>query len=416
MTEKFKFLDKNKISLLPKTAGVYCFRAGNKILYIGKAINIRERVKQHKEGFVLNQVKRIGYIETGSEIQALLLEAKLIKRYQPKYNVIWKDDKNYFYVGITKNPLPRVLITHQTSEKCSRYIGPFVEGNALKQVLKILRKIFPYYTLRHGSGQAQKHPDKLCPWCHLNLCPGPNPNAEEYRKNIKNLVLFLAGKKHSVAKNLKKEMAVASKKKDYEKAARLRDQISALEKIISNAKIFPNARHVRTKPWLSSRVWRRVEAYDVSNIQGQYATGSMVVFINGKSDKSQYRKFKIKIGGKPNDVAMIKEVLSRRFNHPEWPYPDLILIDGGKAQLNAAMLTTKNYKSFDPELRTEGLKTKVMSLAKKKNELYIEGEKQPIRLDSLPDSLKFVLLRLRDEAHRFAIGYHHKLRLGSIAS
>ena len=316
--DKFKFLNKNKIEGLPGTAGVYCFKNGGKILYIGKAANIKERVKQHKD--LLELAGRMGYIKTDSEIEAFLLEAKLIKKYQPKYNVVWKDDKNYFYIGITKEEFPRIFITHQTKDKNTEYVGPFVDGKELKQSLKELRKRSPYRT-------CKILPKKPCLWYYLGQCLAP--------------CLFGS---------------------------------------------------------------QRIEAYDVSNIQGQEATGSMVTFINGKPEKNFYRRFKIKLTNKPNDVAMIKEVLSRRFNHPEWGLPDLILIDGGKAQLNAAILIAKRCK----------LKTKTMALAKKENELYIEGKKKPILLKSLPREIFNLILQLRDEAHRFAIAYHHKLRIKNL--
>lgn len=194
----FKFISKNKINRLPQTAGVYAFKKSKELLYIGKAINIRSRVKQHftQPRRLSNLIENVGYIETESEIEALLLEARLIKKYQPKYNTVWKDDKNYFYVAITKEQLPRIKIGHAMSNNkrtshVQQYIGPFVNGRALKETLKTLRKVFPYYTLRPGSGQAQKHPKGLCPWCHLNLCPGPNPNKKEYQKNIKNLTAVL---------------------------------------------------------------------------------------------------------------------------------------------------------------------------------------------------------------------------------
>src|SRR3989344_6633893 len=193
---------KFKFSRPPKATGVYAFKKGKRFLYIGKAVNIRSRIKQHKE--LLHLVEQPGYIKTGSEEEALLLEAKLIKKYQPKYNVDWKDDKNYFYVGVTKEAFPRVFITHQTkcNEKCSRYIGPFVNGGKLKQKLNDLRKKYPYRT-------RKKLPKKTSLWYHLNQCPAP---------------------------------------------------------------CFLPAKHI--------------EAYDISNIQGQEATGSMVTFVNGKPDKN----------------------------------------------------------------------------------------------------------------------------------
>ncbi|MBI2038456.1 MAG: UvrB/UvrC motif-containing protein [Candidatus Nealsonbacteria bacterium] len=392
--EKFKYLGIEQINKLPETPGVYVFPALSRaegFLYIGKAVNLRDRTKQHRG--LLNQVKQLGYIRTDSEIEALILESQLIKKYQPKYNTIWKDDKNYFYVAITKEDYPKVLIVHQKKEG-AEYIGPFVEGSALKQTLKILRKIFPYYT-------QGKHPKGPCPWCRLNLCPGPNPDKKEYQKSIKNLISVLESKKKSVLNNLKQEMKKASREEDFEKAAKLRDQVINLEKIISNAKIFPQGDeallHLHLRPALRDSI---MEAYDVSNIQGKYATGSMVTFINGRPEKNFYRKFRIKMADKPNDTAMLKEILSRRLKHLEWPLPDAILIDGGKAQLNAALLIAKNYQ----------LKTKIMALAKKKNELFIEGKKSPILLKTMPREMFNLILNLRDEAHRFAISYHKKLR------
>ena len=418
--EKFKFLKKENISKLPKSVGVYSFKRDKQFLYIGKSSNLRKRTKNHfrKESFknslFINEVTKIGYIETDSEIAALILEANLIKKRKPKYNVIWRDDKNFFFVGITKEDLPKVFITHQPKKELTantKYIGPFVEGSSLKKTLKVLRKTFPYYT-------AKKHPKVPCSWCHLGLCPGPNPNKKRYLKDIRNLISVLKGKRKSVLKNLKKEMYSASKTKDYEKAAEIRDQIRALEKILSHAKIFEKDKLIKdnweetekelkeilkTKSKIS-----RIEAYDVSNIQGQKATGSMVTFINGKPDKNLYRRFKIKISGKPNDVAMIKEILERRLKHLEWGLADLILIDGGIAQLNIA-IKAKNRKS-----KTKNIK--VMAIAKKKNELYIENKKRPLLLKNLTREIFNLILQLRDEAHRFAIDYHKKLRLKELPS
>jgi len=424
--EKFKFLAKERVSQLSKNSGVYIFKTGREILYIGKATNIKERVKNHflqatyKDGLFTDQVSKVGYIKTDSEIEALILEANLIKKYQPKFNVVWRDDKNYFYVGITKEDCPQVFITHQptfsrknhnnpktirtTNNLKSEFIGPFVDGSSLKKTLRILRKIFPYYTIK-------KHPKTLCPWCHLSLCPGPNPSKKECQKNIKNLISVLKGKRKSVLINLKGEMKKASALQDFEKAAKIRDKIKALEKVISHTKIFKSEQPFQKNNWSETqkklqkilktrKEISRIEAYDISNIQGKMATGSMITFINGKSDKSHYRKFKIKISDKPNDVLMIKEVLSRRLQHQEWLYPNLILIDGGRAQFNTAQSIINNQKLTIP----------VIALAKKKNELFIESQKEPILLKKLPREIFNLILQLRDEAHRFAISYHKNLR------
>ncbi|MFC1789697.1 GIY-YIG nuclease family protein [Patescibacteria group bacterium] len=428
---KFKFLNKEKISSLPKTSGVYAFK-NEGILYIGKAINIKERVKNHfnqpdlRNNFFINKVTKIGYIKTDSEIEALILEANLIKKQKPKYNVVWRDDKNYFFVGITKENFPQLFITHQIKEKAIKrkervdYVGPFVDGKALKETLKALRKVFPFRSCRFL-------PKKSCLWYHINRCPAPcllssgiileiPKNSirlkKDSRKNAENIIKILEKGKTSAMNGLKKEMRFASKKQDFEKAAKLRNQVSFLERIMSHAKVFSHKKPIKEN-WLKTEMVlgkivnikkeiNRIEAYDVSNIQGNSATGSMVTFIRGNPDKNLYRRFKMKIQGKTNDTAMIKEVLSRRFKHPEWGYPDLLLIDGGKAQLNAA----KEIKNKIKKIKNIPL----ISLAKRKNELFVEGKKNSILLKTLPREIFNTILHLRDEAHRFAISYHKKLR------
>lgn len=445
--EKFNFLKIKSVPRLSKTPGVYAFKKGKEFLYIGKAINIQERIKSHfkknnyKDNLFIDKVNKIGYIKTDSEIESLILEAGLIKRYLPKYNIVWRDDKNFFFVGITKSDLPRVFITHQPKIENTKYktlhtefIGPFVSGTSLKKALKTLRKVFPYYTVK-------KHPRVPCSWCSLGLCPGPDPDKREYLKNIKNLILVLKGKKKSVLKNLKKEMRLFSEKQNYEKAAEIRDKIKALEKVLSHAQVFEKIK-LKTEEWekpekelrkilKTKNGISRIEAYDISNIQGQKATGSMVTFIRGKPTKNFYRKFKIRISGKPNDIAMIKEVLTRRLKHLEWGLPDLILIDGGLAQLNAAV-KVKNQEwqasSFPPHsLRSNDKEEcssdwfrkvsqfkrikniRVLAIAKRKNKLYIENRKKPLLLKNFSREVFNLILQLRDEAHRFALLYHRKL-------
>jgi excinuclease ABC subunit C len=462
--EKFKFLSKDKISQIPKNSGVYAFKKGKEILYIGKAANLRERIKNHfqqptfRDNFFINQVSKVGFIKTNSEIKALILEAKLIKKYQPKYNVVWRDDKNYFYIGVTKEDFPRIFWTHQPNLKTKKlknlktdFVGPFVDGKALKQTLKVLRKVFSYRS-------CYKIPKRPCLWYHLNRCPGPcllkfsktpllrssgilekmeRKIKSVSQRNAKNLIKILKAEKNSVLKELKREMKLASKNQDFEEAAKIRDQIEALEKILAHSKIFSEPIVPQTSPWYYREIEKklrnllkikkvsRIEAYDVSNIQGQEATGAMVTFINGQPEKNFYRKFKIKIEGRPNDTAMIKEVLSRRFKHPEWGWPDLILIDGGKPQLSVAVKskiqnpTTAHFQWAglpSPVLSKKGgavaksKDVKVMAIAKRKNELFIEGEKVPVLLKNLPRDVFNLILQLRDEAHRFALSYHRKLR------
>jgi excinuclease ABC subunit C len=455
--ERFKIIPKNKLNTLPKTAGVYVFFTKNlklkiknlklECIYIGKAINIQSRVKNHfqqpsyRDNLFMDKVEKVGYFETGSEIEALVLEANLIKKHQPRFNVVWRDDKNYFYVAVTKDQRPIVYITHQPFDKAqgkqnekAKYVGPFVEGTALKMTLRFLRKAFPYYT-------SKKHPKTKCTYCHLGLCPGPelfenppSPKASEglreYRRNIKKLILILEGKRNAVLNSLKREMKNLSKESKFEEAAKVRDQILSLQQVMSHAgvieqeKIKSNSLAIQKSRdsvnyaevnlgWektqnilrglldLDKKI-SKIECYDVSNIQGKHATGSMVVFVNGKADKNQYRKFKIKGAKEPNDIAMLKETIGRRLFHKEWQYPEVMLIDGGIAQLNVAI----NAKNINPDTRH----IKIISIAKRNKDLYIEGKKDYIPLKSLPREIYNLILQLDDEAHRFAISYHKKLR------
>ncbi len=499
---------KNTINHLPKTAGVYLFFARrslgkgglgkSEIIYIGKAINIKDRVKNHfqqpsyRDNLFIEKVDKIGFINTDSEIEALILEANLIKKHQPKFNVVWKDGKNYFYVAIAQNnrKVPYIFITHQIHKSKilnhkSKIIGPFVEGNALKKTLKYLRRIFPYYT-------TTKHPKNACTWCHLGLCPGPrlfaearlaSPSGEaanllaEYKKNIKKLSLILEGKRKIVLNNLKREMQAFSKMNKFEEAGKIRDRIRALEQVMLHTKVIENTK-IESSIWYKTqeilqKILRikkeisKIECYDISNIQGKYAVGSMVVFKNGAPDKSQYKKFSIRVANasdtniqmhtnntnktqkrpyklleeKPNDIAMLKQVLTRRLMHPEWGYPDVMLIDGGIAQLNVA-IKAKNESLTKPtavDFVRQVKNIKIISIAKGKRELLIaaspkragarsdsetrreprsnftkkferEGKPIVIPLKNLPQEIYNLIVHLDDEAHRFAITYHKKVR------
>jgi excinuclease ABC subunit C len=447
--DRFKFIEKLNFDELPKTSGVYSFYSKNELIYVGKAINIKNRVKNHfnqpsyRDDLYIEKVTKIGFLETNSEIEALILEANLIKKHQPKYNVVWKDGKNYFYVAIAQNEKknPYVFITHQpdfsslrgvATTKQSRvraltpglprrllaprndgiqYIGPFVEGNALKKTLRFLRRVFPYYT-------TAKHSKNKCTYCHLDLCPGPRVQEDKkalknYKKNIKKLILILQGKRGAVLNSLKKEMKQLSKESKFEEAGKVRDRIVNLQQVMAHTHVLENSKSESQNSKQNStealakilgvEKINKIECYDVSNIQGKFATGSMVVFTDGAPDKNLYRKFKIKLMDTPNDIAMLKETISRRLNHPEWPYPDVMLIDGGKAQLNVAV----NSKTQSP---MPNQIPKIISIAKGRQELFIEGKQEPIPLKNLPQEVYNLIKQLDDEAHRFAITYHKKLR------
>ena len=336
-----------KINKLTQEAGVYIFKDKQEnILYIGKAKNLRKRVKDHflkKSGHFLDFtpfVQDLDYIETDSEQDAFILEAQLINKYQPKYNIRFKDDKSYVYVAIAKHGWWRVYTTHQPkAEKGEKkIIGPYISSQELKLFLAKIRKILPFCSCLNLKKSS-------CLYADIGLCPAP------FKKDF-NPVLY-----QNILKTLETLLRLY----------RFGEKI-------------------------------RVEAYDASNISGTAAVGSMVVYQNDKIDKSQYRMFKIKTIQGQNDVASLREILFRRLKHKEWPMPDLIILDGGKAQLKAAAQIKIPTLALSKIDRSSG-------------KLHSKFSKSSISLNSLPQLLKHILLNLRDEAHRFAITYHKKRRL-----
>lgn len=426
---KLKIIALKNLSKLPKKPGVYVFGAKKEILYLGKAADIRQRVKNHfqqpnyRDKLFLDKIKNIGYIKTKSEIEALILEAELIKKYLPKYNVLWKDDKKYFFIAKTKEEFPRIFLTHQPRKEVKKitYIGPFVEGRPLKDALKALRKIFPHRTCK----TVQKKP---CLWYYLGMCPGPcalnSPLTEqlpmtgkkvkkECQQNAKAIMDIFSGKKERLVKKLEKRMKEEAKKREYRLALKTKNQFEALKLVFLHAKVLRNMELEKREDWpiikksleeLFGKEIERIEAYDISNIQGKQASGSMVVFEKGLPSKDDYRKFKIKMKNEPNDTAMMKEVIQRRLGHPEWPFPDLILVDGGKPQLGAAKQAILEHKS------RKKLAIFVSALAKRRNELFLENRKIPVLLEKQKKEAKSLILWIRDQSHQFAKKYHHKLR------
>ncbi|MBI2121674.1 MAG: GIY-YIG nuclease family protein [Candidatus Sungbacteria bacterium] len=466
---------------MPTESGVYIFQRRKTPIYIGKAVNLKKRLVSYwrknsseKVRLMMREATKLEWIETKSEIEALLKEAELIKKFRPKYNILMRDDKNYFYVGITKEKFPKIFITHQpraanastknldlrTKQKNKRlsskfyilssYIGPFTSGTALHSTLRLLRRIFPYCTCRRPHKRA-------CLNSQIGRCPGyccllqtvtqkPHKsnvptatlslnswNITEYRKNIKSIIAVLESKHIRILAELKQGMKVAAKKQNFEKAAKLRDQIWGLENIFNHKVILNEMKNLRdpslmfkmTKWNKIERVIQsildiknkisRVEGYDISNISGHDATGSMVVFIGGQSAKSEYRKFKIKTVEGANDVAMHKEVLKRRLHHSEWDYPDIILIDGGIGQLCAAaaaksQFPNSNFQTISKSQISKVKNIEIVALAKREEELYTENRREPIPLKTMPPDVMHFFQNVRDESHRFAKKYHHKLR------
>lgn len=387
MNEKLIF----KIKKFPDSPGVYIMRDKNrKPIYIGKASSLRHRVisyfqrpQETRIEKMLSQVSSIDSKKTDSVIEALFLENNLIKKYQPKYNVKLKDDKSFLGIFITKEDWPRIMPARLTQKlPKGEFYGPFPSAGQVREALQIIRKIFPFRV------SCQPMSGKACFEYHLGMCPGVcagKLSKQEYQNIIRQIKLFLKGHKKQVVKNLEKEMRATAKKMEFEKAARLRDQIFALKHIQDVALI--KEEEIET----AGEIPARIEAYDISNISGAFAVGSMVVFTEGLIDKSQYRKFKIKTVPGANDVAMLKEVLLRRLNHKEWQYPDLIIIDGGKGQAYGAKDVLKARKLNIP----------IVGIAKGP-----ERDKNEIIADKGLDIDNKLLLRIRDEAHRFAIEYY----------
>ncbi len=385
---------------------------------MGKAADLRNRVASYfrastgpKTHELLRHATHLEFIETSSEIEALLKETELIKKYRPKFNILMRDDKSYSYVIVTRDAFPRMLVIHKTAlgdKKWGRTIGPFTSGSALRTTLKLLRRIFPYCTCMtpHKRPCLNAQIGRCLAYC-CTIHDIRNTQHKKYRKNIRNIFAVLSGKKKGLLSQLKKAMRLASRAESYERAAKLRDQIDGIENIFQHRQLIEvrlqSDKWIAIEPHIRTLLGAvksisRVEGYDISNISGAHATGSMVVFIDGKPAKAEYRKFKIKTVHQANDVGMLKEVLRRRLAHPEWQYPDLMLIDGGKPQLNVV-----RAEMTSPHVR-------VLALAKCEEDLYTDPNARPIRLDSLPVEVMHFLQRVRDESHRFAKKYHHKLR------
>jgi len=407
---------KNTINKFPKTPGVYLMKnTAGKIIYVGKATSLRDRVKSYFDRphdvrieKLVAEISEIDFKKTPTVIEALILEANLIKKYLPKYNVKEKDDRSFLYVAISKEKFPRIFLlrglelkrmTSKEKKQISNLFGPYTSASSLRAALDILRRrIFPFR-------DCVIMPKRPCLHYHLKQCPAPCADLisqKDYRRLIRHLILFFEGKKEKIIKNLKKEMIRASRQEDFEKAARLRNQIFALEHIQDVAIIKSDEIKNRTEKF-GINVFGRIEGYDISNISGTSATGSMVVFENGKPNKNEYRKFKIKTLTTPNDVGMMKEVMSRRLKHTvEWPLPGLILVDGGWGQINAVREILSEKK----------IKIPVLGIAKgfdRKQDRLIADPKNP-ELVRVAELHKDILLHVRDEAHRFAIGYHKLLR------
>lgn len=409
---------------LPDSPGVYFFvreDEGKEILYVGKATSLRDRVLSYFKGDIVasrgtrikNMVRLatvVKFQKTDSVLEALILESEEIKKRKPRYNAREKDDKSYYFVVITREDFPRVLLRRgrnlpeKEDERKKVYrslFGPYPYPSEVKQALKIIRKIFPYrdncipnsshpYGIPKG-GQRPIPRGKPCFNRQIGLCPGVctgEMGKREYARLIKRLELFFSGKKQAVIGRINREMSKAAQELHFEEAGRLKRELSALSHIEDVALI--------KKREEAGPGNLRIEAYDIAHISGTNTVGAMTVVVGGEPEKKDYKRFKIKRQEKNDDVGNLSEVLERRFSHFEWPLPDLVVIDGGLGQLNAAKKILASYKLAIP----------IVAVVKdeKHKPKKIIGDTASYR------AYQRAILIANVEAHRFAISYHRKLR------
>ena len=414
---------------LPDSAGVYFFLGPRKeVLYIGKAASLRDRVRSYFTSDiaevrspliarVVAKARSIAYRVTDSVLEALLLEANLIKTHKPKGNTDNKDDKSWNYVVITREDFSRVLLVRGKelsqgpslrhgakgrSFKEQKVFGPFPYGLQLREALKLIRKIFPYRdtcvpcmaqgpSLRQGAKGRSLKPCKPCFNSQIGLCSGMcagRVSKQEYRKTIRHITLLFEGKKKQLIRTLEREMRAAAKAEEFEVAVQLRRQLFALQHIQDISLIKSEIRNPK------SGTGYRIEAYDIAHLHGSAAVGVMTVIEDGEPKKESYRMFKIKTAKGGDDAGALREVLSRRLAHNEWPMPRLVVVDGGKAQVNAAASTLARY----------GVRVPVVGAVKYAHHRprSILGNKEIIK------GRERDILLANAEAHRFAISYHRK--------
>ncbi len=453
-----------KLKTLPRSPGVYFHKSvRGEIIYVGKAAVLKNRVRQYfqsKKDFdiktlaLLNEIDDTDWVETESEIDALFLESEMVKRYKPRYNILLRDDKSQLFVRIDmNNEWPHVSFTRNPADDKATYIGPFYNGYAVKKALRYLRKIFPYYT----KVPTDRKPDLDV---HLGLSPRHDMTSAEYKAILKRLIRYIKGGRITITIELEREMKRAAKAEEFERAADIRNKLTYLKelqrRIMFGDKEFLDISKDKALAQLAELLGMdtaptRIEGYDISHMSGTNVVASMVVFTNGVSDRTSYRKFNMRMQ-RNDDVANMRETIERRFsekNRKAWGLPDVVLIDGGKGQLAAAI----------ERVRLAGLQIPVISIAKREEELILskngsllsnrfiaqlqrhhesgvavleEKEYYIVNLhvgrlnasshsrnlrggDSTSpyDELTKLFQRIRDESHRFAVSYHTTLKRSS---
>lgn len=428
-----------KLAKLPVTPGVYFHKnAAGEIIYIGKAANLKNRVRQYfqasryrdpKTDLLVNEIADIDWTELETEVDALFLEAEMVRRYMPPYNILLRDDKSLSYVRVDyKSDYPTVTFIRRPLDDGAQYFGPYISIFEVKKALRYLRRAFPYAISKPvNQKRAGLH-------YHLGLDPGledGRTSLDDYRANLRKLMQYLRGNRVTLVREIEREMKRAARAKDFELAAKLRNQLFSLQalnhQVLFSDREMLDASKDQALVELAKLLGlkqppRRIEGYDISHIQGTDTVASMVVFINGMPSKTDYRKFKMRILGN-DDFAHMAEAVTRRFrqeNRQKWGMPDLVLIDGGKGQLSAAMAALDGAGQS---------RVPTIGLAKRFEEIIVprgkEVESRPfdklrvkkskvesfsiIRLTENSHTLK-LLQRIRDESHRFAVSYHSTLR------
>lgn len=447
----------SKLKTLPRSSGVYFHKdKTGEIIYVGKAAVLKNRVKQYfqstrdmdvKTRALVAEIYDTDWIETESEIDALFLESEMVKRYMPRYNILLRDDKSLVFVRIDmKSDWPHVSFTRNPADDTAEYFGPYYNGFAVKKALRYLRKIFPYYT------KPTKESERGDLDVHIGLSPRPGTSSDDYKSTLRKLIRYIEGGRKAIGKELEKEMRLAAKLHDFETAASFRNKLRDLRELQSRImfgdKEFMDISKDKALSDLVDllglkKTPARIEGYDISHMSGTNVVASMVVFSNGVSDRASYRKFKTRIEHN-NDFYNMNETLTRRLsekNLKSWGKPDLVLIDGGKGQLDAALqardvlqgATLKPRNTL--HLQGQALQRQnipFLGLAKREEQIVVHHTKSHVTINheklkeldgyttvteeftliNLPHSTHIIKLlqRIRDESHRFAVSYHTVLK------
>ena len=405
-----------KLKTLPRTPGVYFHRSKTgEIIYVGKAAVLKNRVRQYfqstrdmdvKTRALVEEIDDTDWVETESELDALFLESEMVKRYMPRFNILLRDDKSQTYIRIDmKSEWPTVSFTRHPLDDTATYFGPYYSGFAIKKALRHLRRVFPYFTKPPKNGAR---PDLDT---HIGLSPRPGTDSKEYKASLRQLIRYIEGGRKAIIRDLEKEMRVAAKLHDFERAAALRNNIADLkslqQKIMFGDREFLDISKDRALSDLANLLGlkglpARIEGYDISHMGGKNVVASMVVFTNGVSDRSSYRKFKT--GERNDDYANMHEVLLRRLsekNLKSWGAPQLILVDGGKGQLDAAI------RAMEERL----LKIPVIGIAKREEELVIDAERSSVSLERIREYEADQAMAVKDGVSVIRSGQYYSVNL-----